>query len=197
VRLGAHPTALHMVDGDSTGTDNGEFDLSFDGTTSATTSIHGFEAGSVANAHDVLDFSAFEASREVGSTDGIVTLARATVLTALASALADAELILFRSGAASTAETLEAVMAVGVNSDMVSNGSVNDLLNEGDRMLFAVRTTDASGDDMVNVWRWADTDDADNGSVQAGELTLVASLYGVSMTQLVEENFRVDPVIAA
>jgi hypothetical protein len=137
---------------------------------------------------DVLDFSNITAV-----TGQVVEISKAVDLAA--NPLERAGLVLFRSGSAESAETIEASFSVSLNNDFVIDGSVNDLLAASSVMIFGVRTTDLAGNDVVNFWLWNDEvgNGAGIGTVQASELTLLASLSETSMTTLDTANFLILP----
>jgi hypothetical protein len=179
--------------GDST---EGDFILEVTTPTSgqAAVSITGFASGADADAtngkdadtYDVLDFSSIASVTEAGE----LVVSKAT---AVSPDLFDgAGLVVFRSGSAETADTIEAAFAVNTNNnDFVGAGSVNDLLSAGESMLFAIRAFDTDGEtEITNFWLWQDGtgSQANDGNVQSEELTKIVELYDFAITSLSGEN---------
>ncbi|WP_155326518.1 beta strand repeat-containing protein [Alkalilacustris brevis] len=181
----------YIIDGDAAVA--GDFILQVAGpTATGSATIRGFAAGDTEDAFDQLDFSSF--SNVDGDT---VFLSRSTDLTS--TPISENDLVIFRSGTAESAETIEASFAVGTNSDFVDTGSVNGLLSNGGEMIFGLRTIVEEGDSfvqVVNFWHWDDTAGSTaDGTVQADELTLVATLFDTQLAALTSENFILAPEV--
>jgi hypothetical protein len=151
--------------------------------------VTGFTMGTGAN-RDVLDFSGIDGlnnpNGDVASTS--VYANTATDITGLVVALA-------AFPTANDATTLEALFNFSVEAQ-----TVNDFLAEDSKMIFLA----PSGPSKVNtsVWLWNDQStgggggDSD-GSVDASELTLLATLNGLngaSLSSLRDDNVHYNPI---
>jgi len=161
----------------------------------------GFSIDATGSDDDVLDFSSFALTGSNGGVEGASNITDFTKGSAPSKADFDAgdfEIVVFRSGASETAQTIEAEFNVSTASDYVKSGSVNDLLDAGESMIFGIRTTDdQTGGDMFNFWLWVDAGGASaDGSVQASELTLLASLVELSQaSSFAADNLRYVPPV--
>lgn len=189
----------YLLEGVVTGGDSTEGDFILEVSTPAngetTVGITGFASGvdldnpadgKDAGTFDVLDFSSITS---VTGTEQVISKA-----TDLGNNPFDgAGLVVFRSGSAETADTIEAAFAVNTNNnDFVGAGSVNDLLTAGDSIIFAIRAFDTDGvTEISNFWLWEDTsgNGVDNdGIVQSEELTKLVELYDFGIIGLSDEN---------
>jgi hypothetical protein len=155
--------------------------------------VLGFGTGNTADAFDLLDFSSIQLS---GSghvekvTSNVFDFTKGITPSKTDFDAGDYEVVIFRSGSSESAETIATEFAQNVNSDYVSAGSVNDLLDLGESMIFGIRTDDVdTGGDIFNFWLWKDGVGGNDGAVQASELTLLVSLVELqNATSLTSSN---------
>jgi hypothetical protein len=149
--------------------------------------VTGFTMGAGAN-RDVLDFNSISGLTNPNGDEDVTSLYANT-----ATDIEGLVVALTAFPTANDAVTLEALF----NFSVEGGQTVNDFLAEDSKMIFLA----PSGPQKVNtnIWLWDDTalgEGTSNGSVDANELTLLATLNGVgvsSLSNLTDQNVNYNP----